>query len=117
VAGATGAARDLPLLGMVFFTARATAIPTRSVAASKTSTPTMRAATFFFQDPRHVASMWFCPVTEHTPWTIRQITYHPVSGGMLIFPSWLYHGVEPNLSDAPRISLSFNLRLNGLSTP
>jgi ectoine hydroxylase-related dioxygenase (phytanoyl-CoA dioxygenase family) len=31
---------------------------------------------------------------------------------MLIFPSWLYHGVEPNLSEAPRASLSFNFRLN-----
>ena len=70
----------------------------------------------FFQDPRHVASMWSCPVTEHTPWTIRQVTYHPVSGGMLIFPSWLYHGVEPNLSDAPRISMSFNFRLDQLPT-
>src|SRR5262249_24019232 len=69
----------------------------------------------FFQDPRHVASMWSCPVTEHTPWTIRQVTYHPVAGGMLIFPSWLYHGVEPNLSDAPRVSLSFNYRLAWLS--
>jgi len=71
----------------------------------------------FFQDPRHVASMWSCPVLEHTPWTIRQVTYHPVSGGMLIFPSWLYHGVEPNLSDAPRVSISFNFRLNWFSTP
>jgi len=71
----------------------------------------------FFQDPRHVASMWSCPVTEHTPWTIRQVSYHPVSGGMLIFPSWLYHGVEPNLSDDPRISLSFNFRLQWLPTP
>jgi len=69
----------------------------------------------FFQDPRHVASMWSCPVTEHTPWTIRQVTYHPVAGGMLIFPSWLYHGVEPNLSDAPRVSLSFNYRLDWVS--
>jgi uncharacterized protein (TIGR02466 family) len=71
----------------------------------------------FFQDPRHVASMWSCPVIEHTPWTIRQVSYHPVSGGMLIFPSWLYHGVEPNLSDAPRVSLSFNFELKWLTTP
>jgi hypothetical protein len=28
---------------------------------------------------------------------------------MLIFPSWLYHMVEPNLSDWERVSLSFNI--------
>jgi uncharacterized protein (TIGR02466 family) len=66
----------------------------------------------FFQDPRHAALMGACPVTGHTPWTVRQISYRPAPGGMLIFPSWLYHGVEPNMSDAPRVSLSFNFRLN-----
>jgi uncharacterized protein (TIGR02466 family) len=66
----------------------------------------------FFQDPRHAALMGACPVTEHTPWTVRQISHRPTPGGMLIFPSWLYHGVEPNLSEAPRASLSFNFRLN-----
>jgi uncharacterized protein (TIGR02466 family) len=65
----------------------------------------------FFQDPRHAALMGACPVTEHTAWTVRQISYRPAPGGMLIFPSWLYHGVEPNLSDAERVSLSFNFRL------
>ena len=69
----------------------------------------------FFQDPRQGTSMVVCPVTEHTPWTIRQVSYRPVSGGMLIFPSWLYHGVEPNLSDALRVSISFNFRLNWLA--
>jgi uncharacterized protein (TIGR02466 family) len=66
----------------------------------------------FFQDPRHAALMGACPVTEHTAWTVRQISYRPAPGGMLIFPSWLYHGVEPNLSDEPRVSLSFNFRLS-----
>jgi hypothetical protein len=28
---------------------------------------------------------------------------------MLLFPSWLDHGVEPNLSDEERVCLSFNL--------
>jgi len=65
----------------------------------------------FFQDPRHAAYMFPCPVTEFAPWTLRRVAYRPRSGGMLIFPSWLYHGVEPNLSDTPRISMSFNFRL------
>jgi len=68
----------------------------------------------FFQDPRPAANAIACPVTEFTPWTIRQVSYRPRAGGMLIFPGWLYHGVEPNLSDAPRVSLSFNYRLSWL---
>jgi uncharacterized protein (TIGR02466 family) len=69
----------------------------------------------FFQDPRPGANMAACPVTEYTPLTIRQFSYQPVAGAMLFFPSWLYHGVEPNLSDAPRVSLSFNFRLEWAS--
>ena len=39
-------------------------------------------------------------------------TFEPQEGQMLIFPSYLYHGVEENESDEDRISVSFNLRLN-----
>jgi len=71
----------------------------------------------FFQDPRQGATVSLCPVTEFTPWTIRQVTYRPRPGGMLIFPSWLSHGVGPNLADTPRVSLSFNFRLKWTSNP
>jgi uncharacterized protein (TIGR02466 family) len=71
----------------------------------------------FFQDPRQAAIMSSCPVTEYTPWTIRQVTYRPRPGGMLIFPGWLYHGVEPNLIETPRVSLSFNFQLKWISNP
>lgn len=45
-------------------------------------------------------------------WTKVQFT--PTAGKMLIFPSWLYHGVNPNLTNekgdaADRIIFSFNL--------
>lgn len=76
---------------------------------------TERTGNIFFQDPRPGATMTACPVTEFTPWTVRQISYQPAPGGMLIFPSWLYHGVGPNLSDVPRVSLSFNFRLKWAS--
>ena len=71
----------------------------------------------FFQDPLPGANISACPVTEFTPWTIRQVSYQPAPGGMLIFPSWLYHGVGPNLSEALRVSLSFNFRLKWTSSP
>jgi uncharacterized protein (TIGR02466 family) len=66
----------------------------------------------FFQDPRAGANTVACPVTQFEPWTVRQVSYRPRAGGMLIFPSWLYHGVEPNVTDTPRVSISFNYRLN-----
>jgi len=56
-----------------------------------------------------------CPVTEFVPWTIRQVSYQPVSGGMLVFPSWLYHGVGSNLSETLRVNLSFNFRIKWAS--
>ena len=76
---------------------------------------TEKTGNIFFQDPRPGANVMACPVTEFTPWTVRQISYQPTPGGMLIFPSWLYHGVGPNLSDVPRVSLSFNFRLKWAS--
>ena len=45
-------------------------------------------------------------------WT--KVRFTPTPGRMLIFPSWLYHGVDPNMSKEPgrkghRIIISFNL--------
>jgi uncharacterized protein (TIGR02466 family) len=38
-------------------------------------------------------------------------TIPPEVGKLIIFPSWLDHGVNPNLSDTDRISMSFNINL------
>lgn len=45
-------------------------------------------------------------------WT--KVQYTPTAGKMLVFPSWLYHSVEPNLSgkrgkDGDRVIVSFNM--------
>jgi len=45
-------------------------------------------------------------------WT--KVRFTPVPGRMLIFPSWLYHAVDPNMTKetgdaANRIIISFNL--------
>jgi uncharacterized protein (TIGR02466 family) len=37
-----------------------------------------------------------------------QIT--PVTGMMILFPSWLDHGVRTNVTDSERISISFNIK-------
>jgi len=49
------------------------------------------------------------PMTKSKPWTAEQTTYKPKAGMMVIFPSWLWHGVEPNMNDKPRISIAFNI--------
>ena len=45
-------------------------------------------------------------------WT--KVKYSPDAGKMLVFPSWLYHGVEPNICEqkdqyGDRVIVSFNL--------
>jgi len=48
----------------------------------------------------------FMPKRNHI--SAIRATYKPMSGGILIFPSWVVHSVEGNKSDKPRISMSFN---------
>ena len=62
-----------------------------------------------FCDPRPSAQVLVPPIVEFSPWTLPKISYKPQVGTMLIFPSWLLHGVEMNLSEELRISLSFNI--------
>ncbi len=42
--------------------------------------------------------------------------YEPYEGGMLIFPSYLEHLVEPNESEEDRISVAFNIQLENKAT-
>jgi hypothetical protein len=42
---------------------------------------------------------------------IREVRFEPLEGRLIMFPGWLPHEVEPNLSeeeDNIRISISFN---------
>jgi len=41
----------------------------------------------------------------------RETYYDPVPGRLIMFPSWLWHRVEPNQSNDIRISVSFNFIL------
>lgn len=43
-----------------------------------------------------------------------KVSYKPVPGRMVIFPAWLYHGVDPNMSkererDGDRVIIAFNI--------
>jgi uncharacterized protein (TIGR02466 family) len=63
----------------------------------------------YFSDPRPASQMLIPPVEEFNLWTFPKISYKPHVGTMLLFPSWLLHGVEMNMSEELRISLSFNI--------
>jgi uncharacterized protein (TIGR02466 family) len=70
-----------------------------------------------FIDPRTQNLMTpaeYIPDTKRPRSCWTKVQYKPVAGRMLIFPSWLYHSVDPNRSrakgkDADRIIMSFNL--------
>lgn len=70
-----------------------------------------------FTDPRTVNLMSYASYIPNTKrktecWT--KVKIKPIAGKMLMFPSWLYHSVEPNLSningrDGERVIISFNI--------
>ena len=61
-----------------------------------------------FYDPRSARTFYKPLVSNFTAYTADAIAHAAEEGLLLIFPSWLKHGVEPNLSDEDRVSISFN---------
>jgi uncharacterized protein (TIGR02466 family) len=73
----------------------------------------------FFIDPRYSKNMMYAEYTKQNPLSDREWWFNPVTGMMLLFPSWLEHGtklcrIPP---DQYRISLSFNYIITSCSTP
>jgi uncharacterized protein (TIGR02466 family) len=71
----------------------------------------------FFIDPRYSKNMIYADYSKQNPLSDREWWYTPVTGMMLLFPSWLEHGtkicrIPP---DQYRISLSFNYILTSCS--
>lgn len=70
-----------------------------------------------FIDPRaqaHVLEPRYAPSEKRKAEAWSEVYYQPVEGRIILFPAWLQHEVEPNLSDAEgpagdRISVSFNI--------
>ncbi|MDO9519674.1 MAG: TIGR02466 family protein [Pseudohongiella sp.] len=63
----------------------------------------------FFRDPRVASRMMTYPVDKATEFTASELRMRPEEGRMYVFPGWLEHGVEENLSSKDRISISFNV--------
>ena len=68
-----------------------------------------------FNDPRTLSHMIMPTRIKETPpshlW--REVRVDPKEGRIIMFPSWLWHCVEPNESDDIRISVSFNFIQKG----
>ena len=61
-----------------------------------------------FYDPRDAKTFYKPKVTSFTAYSADAVAHAAEAGVLLIFPSWLKHGVEPNLSEDDRVSISFN---------
>jgi len=62
-----------------------------------------------FDDPRPGATIKKGPYHSVGNWNQGNITIEPQNGLLVMFPSYLVHHVQPNMSDQERIILSFNL--------
>jgi len=75
------------------------------------------AGRIFFSDPRPqvpLVSPRFIPDQPRRSESWTEVFYEAIGGRLIMFPSWLVHEVEPNITelegpDADRISVSFNL--------
>ena len=69
----------------------------------------------YFNDPRpqtQILTPYFDPQRRPME-TWNEVYYQPQAGRLIVFPAWLVHAVQPNLSDlkgeqGERISVSFN---------
>lgn len=66
-----------------------------------------------FENPiaEHSLTIGDAAVEEYNYFTADTWKIQPTEGKLIIFPSWLRHSVEPNLSEQARISLAFNCTL------
>jgi uncharacterized protein (TIGR02466 family) len=65
--------------------------------------------TINFHDPRSQARVIRPPVVELTAANTDQVVVRVTNGTLLMFPSYLEHSVDTNMSAQERISISFNI--------
>ena len=71
------------------------------------------ADSIFFSDPRPQASVVLPPTNKENIYSGNEASFDAKPGRMIMFPSWLTHGVPANRSDRDRISVSFNIMFPG----
>ena len=73
------------------------------------------ADTINFHDPRTQTGIIRPPVTELGAENADQVVVHVTPGLLVMFPAWLPHSVDPNRSNALRISVSFNVMFSAFT--
>jgi uncharacterized protein (TIGR02466 family) len=73
------------------------------------------ADTINFHDPRNQTGIIRPPVVGLTAENTDQIVVRVKEGTLLVFPAYLQHSVDPNASDAERISISFNIMFSAFT--
>jgi uncharacterized protein (TIGR02466 family) len=68
-----------------------------------------------FHEPRSQAGVIRPPVTALTAENTDQVVVKVTNGTLLVFPSYLEHSVDANLSDEERISISFNIMFSSFT--
>ena len=64
---------------------------------------------FVAQDPRNDALYYRGRYSKITPLNEQQVAIQPETGLIAMFPSFLRHWVEPNMSNEDRVIISFNI--------
>ena len=73
------------------------------------------ADTINFHDPRNQARVIRPPVVELTAENTDQVVVKVTNGTLLVFPSYLEHSVDANMSEEERISISFNIMFSSFT--
>ena len=71
--------------------------------------------TINFHDPRNQTGIIRPPVVELTAENTDQVVVSVKNGTLLIFPSYLQHSVDANMSEEERISVSFNIMFSSFT--
>lgn len=73
------------------------------------------ADTINFHDPRSQTGIIRPPVVELSAENTDQVVVKVTNGTLLLFPSYLQHSVDANLSEQERVSISFNLMFSSFT--
>ena len=84
--------------------------PHSAVSGTYYVTAPPRSGAIRFEDPR-LGLMMAAPMKKKNARNKTFVDVSPKAGMLLVWESWLRHGVEANAAGAPRISVSFNYRL------
>ena len=71
--------------------------------------------TINFHDPRRQTYVIRPPVVELTAENTDQVVVKVTNGTLLMFPSYLEHSVDANMSEDERISISFNIMFSAFT--